>query len=135
MVTSTNKLTIQEFWELPEGERPYEFIDGQAVPKMSPKLFHSAVQAALIILLQNWCQDKGKIYPEWAVKLQQNGVDWIPVPDLSYVSYTRLSADWLLDEACPIAPEVVIEIIAPEQSFGDLAEKATDYLQAGVDRV
>ncbi len=135
MVSSTNKLTIEEFWKLPEGDRPYELVDGQAILKMSPKSFHSAVQAALIILLQSWCQGKGRIYPEWAIKLKRNGVDWVPVPDLSYTSYNRLSADWILDEACPVAPELVIEIISPGQPFGNLAEKATDYLQAGIARV
>lgn len=135
MVSSTTKLTIQEFFELTEGDRPCEFVDGQAIPKMSPKSFHSAVQAALIILLQTWCQGRGRVYPEWAVRLQRNGTDWIPVPDLSYTSYNRLSADWILDEACPVAPELVIEIISPGQAFGNLAEKATDYLQAGVARV
>ncbi|MGB5632548.1 MAG: Uma2 family endonuclease [Waterburya sp.] len=132
MVSSTTKLTIEEFFELPEGDRPYELVDGQAITKMSPKSFHSAVQAALIILLQNWCQGKGRIYPEWAIKLKRNGVDWVPVPDLTYISYNRLSTDWILDEACPVAPELAIEIISPGQSFGDLAEKATDYLQAGI---
>jgi Uma2 family endonuclease len=39
------------------------------------------------------------------------------------------------DEACPIPPELVIEIISPGQTFGQLAEKATDYLEAGVSRV
>jgi Uma2 family endonuclease len=135
MVRSASKLTIQEFFELPEGDRPYELVDGQALAKMSPKSFHSAVQAALIILLQSWCRDRGRIYPEWAIKLKRNGVDWIPVPDLTYISYDRLSTDWILDEACPVAPELVIEIISPGQTFGDLAEKATDYLQAGVARV
>ena len=132
MVFSTNKLTVEEFFELPEGERPYELIDGRAIPKMSPKFFHSAVQAALIILLQDWCQNNGRVYPEWAIRLERNGVDWVPIPDLSYVSYNRLSADWILDEACPVAPELAIEIISAGQTFGDLAEKATDYLQAGV---
>ena len=134
MVISTDKLTIEEFFQLTEGDRPYELVDGKAIPKMSPKSFHSAVQAALLILLQNW-RETGRVYPEWAIKLQRNGSDWVPVPDLSYISYTRLSADWILDEACPVAPELVIEIISPGQTFGDLTEKATDYLQAGIDRV
>ena len=30
---------------------------------------------------------------------------------------------------------MVIEIISPGQTFGDMTEKATDYLQAGVARV
>ncbi len=135
MVRSTTKLTIQEFFALPEGDRPYELVDGQAITKMSPKSFHSAIQAALIILLQSWCRQRGRIYPEWAIKLKRRGIDWIPVPDLTYISNQRLSADWMLDEACPVAPELVIEIISPGQTFGDLAEKATDYLQAGVARV
>ena len=135
MVSSTNKLTIEEFFALPEGDQSCELVDGQAIPKMSPKFFHSAVQGALIILLNSWCQGKGRIYPEWAIRLERNKVDWIPIPDLTYISYARLDTDWILDEACPVAPELVIEIISPGQTFGDMTEKATDYLQAGVDRV
>jgi Uma2 family endonuclease len=135
MVSSSNRLTIEAFLELPEGDLPYELINGQAIPKMSPKYFHSAVQAALIILLQAKCQEKGRIYPEWGVKLQRNKLDWIPVPDLTYISDQRLGVDWILDEACPVAPELVIEIISPGQTFGDMTEKATDYLQSGVNRV
>ncbi|WP_277878045.1 Uma2 family endonuclease [Leptolyngbya sp. FACHB-261] len=41
----------------------------------------------------------------------------------------------MADEACPIAPELVIEIISPGQTFGEMTQKATDYLSAGVLRV
>ena len=135
MVISSNKLTIEEFFELPEGERPCELIDGRAIPKISPKFFHSRLQKTVLFILDNWAKGKGRVEPEWAIKLQRNGVDWIPIPDLTYVSYGLLSADWILDEACPVAPELAIEIISPGQTFGDLAEKAADYLQAGVARV
>ena len=135
MVSSTNKLTIQEFFELPEGERPYELVDGRAIPKVSPKFFHSRLQKTLLIILDSWAKNKGRVEPEWAIRLKRDGSDWIPVLDLSYTSYNRLGTDWILDEACPVAPELVIEIISPGQTFGSLAEKATDYLQAGIDRV
>jgi Uma2 family endonuclease len=39
------------------------------------------------------------------------------------------------NEACPIPPDLVIEIISPDQSFGEMSAKATDYLDAGVMRV
>lgn len=135
MVQTTGKLTLQEFLALPEADVTYELIDGQAVPKVSPKGFHAALQAAVLMLIQTYCQGQGRIYPEWAVILKRSGEDWTPVPDLTYISYDRLSADWMLDEACPTAPELVIEIISPGQSFGELAEKATDYLKGGVSRV
>ncbi|MEA5514017.1 Uma2 family endonuclease, partial [Nodularia sp. UHCC 0506] len=66
------------------------------------------------------------------IKLTRNQENWIPVPDLTYISYNRLAADWLEDEACPVIPELVIEIISSGQTFGDMIEKATYYLQAGI---
>lgn len=135
MVSSTNYLTLQEFLELPEGDRPCELVNGQAIPKMAPKFFHSAIQKTLLLILDNWAKDKGRVYQEWSIKLKNNGSDWVPIPDLCYISYERLSADWVLDEACPVAPELAIEIISPGQTFGDLAEKASAYLTAGVARV
>lgn len=135
MVQTTRKLSLEEFLALPEGDVTYELVEGQVVPKMSPKRFHAGIQKALLILIDIWSQKRGHLYPEWAVILKRNHQDWVPVPDLTYVSYDRLPADWLLDESCPVAPELVIEIISPGQTFGELSEKATDYLEAGVLRV
>ncbi|MBD2301539.1 Uma2 family endonuclease [Nostoc sp. FACHB-190] len=138
--SSHQRLTLEEFLALPEGDITYEFVNGEAVPKykndeMSPKFFHSKVQKSLLILLDQCLHSQGHVQVEWAVKLKLQNQDWMLVPDLTYVSYQRLSADWLLDEACPVAPELVIEIISPGQTFGEIAEKATDYLNAGVSRV
>ena len=52
-----------------------------------------------------------------------------------YVSFHRLSPDWEEDAPCPVAPELVIEIVCAGQMFGAIATKATDYLTAGVLRV
>ena len=135
MVLSTNNLTLKDFLKLPETDLNHELIDGQAIPKMSPKFFHSRIQKTLLLLLDSCCKNYGRIEPEWAVCLTKNGKDWVPIPDLTYISYQRLAPDWMLDEPCPVAPALVIEIISPGQSFGDLAEKATNYLIAGVLRV
>lgn len=135
MPQTKSTLTLEEFLALPEDDVACELVDGQALPKMSPKYFHSALQGALLILFQNWCQGRGRILSEWAIVLTRRGRDWVPVPDLTYVSFERLPAEWIKDEPCPTLPELAIEIISPGQSFGELAEKATDYLAAGVTRV
>ncbi len=133
--TIGKKLTLEEFFALPEGNSRYEFINGEAVPKVSPKRFHAGTQKALLMLLNDWAQQHGHFYPEWATILQRHGEDWVPIPDLAYISYDRLSADWQEDAACPMPPDLAIEIISPDQSFGGMAAKATDYLTAGVLRV
>lgn len=137
MIQTKTQLTLEEFLALPEGEGDitYELIDGQTVPKMSPKKFHSRLTRSLIKLLEKWGEERGEIGVEWAVKLTRKGRDWVPVPDLLYVSYERLSPDWNQDEACPVVPELVIEIISQGQTFGQLAAQARDYLDAQVLRV
>lgn len=137
MTRLTTKLTLEEFLLLPQGDIIYELIDGEAVPKfkndeISPKFFHSSITGALFILLSTWAEGKGRVVIEWAIKLTRNQKDWIPVAELTYVSYNRLPVDWLEDEACPVAPELVIEIISPGQTFGEMTEKATNYISAGV---
>ena len=137
MLQTKTPLTLEEFLARTEGEGDitYELIDEQAVSKMSPKKFHSPLTRSLIKLLEQWGEERGEIGVEWAVRLTRLGRDRVPVPDLLYVSYERLSPDWNQDEACPVVPELVIEIISPEQTFGKLAAKARDYLDAKVLRV
>jgi Uma2 family endonuclease len=129
------KLTLQEFLALPEGDVTYELVNGEAIAKMSAKRFHSKVVVALCILLTAWAQERGEVGVEWAVVLKRENQDWAPVPDLLYISYTRLPKEPVLDEACPVPPELAIEIISPGQTFGEMAAKATAYLDAGVLRV
>ena len=134
-MTTKTQLTLEQFLELPEGDITNELVAGEIIPKMAPKRFHSRLAIALCIMLEKWSKNKGEIGLEWAVILKKNGIDWVPVPDLLYISYDRLPKERFENEACPFPPELVIEIISPGQSFGNLAEKATDYLNAGVNRV
>lgn len=126
------QLTLQQFLEMPDGDITYEFVQGQLVPKMSPKQFHSTVTLALVLLIRQWCRGRGRVRPEWTIAVSEA---WAPVPDLLYVSYERLAAEWNLNQACPVVPELVVEVVSPGQSFGELARKARDYLAAEVLRV
>ena len=135
MTQTPTQLTLEEFLTLPQGDITYELIDGKAIPKISPKRFHSRLTLALSQLLTSWAQNRGEVGIEWAVILTRNSKPWVPVPDLLYISYNRLPQDDIVDESCPVSPELVIEIISPRQTFGEMTEKATDYVKAGVLRV
>lgn len=128
-------LTLDEFLSSPLANENYEFFDGELIQKMSPKRSHSRVTLKLSRLLDDWSENKGEVGIEWAVRLKRDGKDWCPLPDLLYVSFEKLGNIILEDDACPIPPDLVIEVISQGQSFGDLSEKAEAYLKAGVDRV
>ncbi len=142
-ITTEKKLTAAEFFALPEGDITYELVDGKAVPKdkpMSPQRFHSRLQPTLWRILEEWCSDPaspklGSAYTEWAIVLTRKAEQWIPIPDITYISDERLPLEVMTDEPCLAIPELVIEIISPSQSFGEMSKKATDYLEAGIPRV
>ena len=129
--------SLQEFLSMPDHCDRSELVNGEIIPKVSPKYKHSTLQLRLLLALNQWCESSGsgRVRPEWAVVLKRQGQDWVPVPDLTYISYERLTEEWEEDLPCPVFPELVIEIISPGQSFGEMTSKATNYLLAGVDRV
>jgi Uma2 family endonuclease len=133
-------LTLEEFSRLPEGEVNYELQDGTAIAKMSPKRIHSRLQPTIWSILEDWggsttADKKGSAYTEWAICLQKDGQDWAPVPDVTYISDQKLAPFAQENDFCPVAPELVVEIISPGQSFEAMTQKALDYLAAGVERV
>jgi Uma2 family endonuclease len=132
-ITQT-KLTKAEFWQLADAaiDTTYELIKGEAIPKMSPKYFHSRTTGKIFAILDNWSQGRGRVGIEWAFDLDE---ETTPVPDLLYVSYDRLPSTWNENTACPVSPELAIEIISPGQSLGQLIIKAESYLEGGVQRV
>jgi Uma2 family endonuclease len=133
MISRKTKLSKAEFWQLADhSDITYELIKGEAIPKMSPKYFHSRVTLRLARILADCLETHGRVGVEWAFDLND---DSTPVPDLIYVSFERLSMEWHENLACPVAPDLAVEIISPGQSFGQLASKAQSYLAAGVQQV
>ena len=126
VLENRQKLTLEEFLHLPECNESFELVDGEVLLKMSPKFFHSRLTSVFWCELSSWSSGIGQVAIEWSVLLKRRGQDWVPVPDLLYVSYDRLAADWLEDSPCPVLPELEIEIVSPEQTFNQLVMKLLD---------
>lgn len=126
------KRTLQQFLNFLEANKRSELVDGEVVLKATPRFFHASTRGALLELLSRDYRDKGRILSGWSLLLKRRGQDWVPAPDVVYISYERLSADWRFDEACPVAPELAVEILSPGQTLDEFAAKAADYLDAGL---
>lgn len=72
---TTTDLTLEEFWALPSGETAYELVDGRAIPKVSPKEFHSMLTFALTTLLTRWAKGKGRIRLDVPLRLLPASAD------------------------------------------------------------
>jgi Uma2 family endonuclease len=83
--------------------------------------------------LDRWAAGRGEVGPEWRFRVAPPGEVRRPlVPDVAYVSNERLRA--LTDEELetpPLAPDVAVEILSPDDRRPDVDDKVAVYLRAG----
>ncbi len=118
---------------LPETKPETEWVRGRPLQKVSPQRDHSLLQGALVIELNRWAHGRGEVGPEWRFRIAPPGEVRRPlVPDVSYVSNARLRD--LTDEQLqipPLAPDVAVEILSPDDRRVDVDDKIGVYLRAG----
>jgi Uma2 family endonuclease len=119
---------------LPETKPATEWILDRPVQKMSPTRKHGKLQAAFVQVLEVWAADRGDVVPEWRFRASPPGEDIRPVvPDVAYMSYDRLRPLSAKDrETPPIAPEIVVEVLSPDDRQKDVDEKRRVYFAWGV---
>ena len=119
---------------LPETTPATEWILNRPVQKMSPTRKHGVLQAAICEHLRRWARGRGQVASEWRFRVTVPGEDVHPlVPDIAYMPFERLRTLSGRDlELPPIAPEIVVEIVSPDDRPKDLIEKRRVYFAFGV---
>jgi Uma2 family endonuclease len=119
---------------LPGTEPETEWILDRPVQKMSPTRKHGRLQLAFAKALDAWARDRGQVATEWRFRVSPPGEDIRPlVPDVAYMSYRRLRTLARQDrETPPLAPEIIVEILSPDDRQKDVDEKRRVYFAWGV---
>ena len=118
---------------LPETKPETEWVRGRPLQKVSPQRDHSFLQGELYTQLKLWAKGRGEVGPEWRFRVAPPGEVRRPlVPDVAYISNERVRG--LSDEELqvpPLAPDVAVEILSPDDRRPDVDDKIRTYLQAG----
>jgi len=129
-MTTTARLTLDQFLEIPEQEPALEFdADGTIHEKMSPNTEHAALQAHLAHLLLNWVdvdppRRRGYVYTE----LRTNLAGASKLPDVAFYRHRpRASAR---KHALEVA-DLAIEILSPRDDLEEQRAKCQWYLDNG----
>jgi Uma2 family endonuclease len=135
MATPTKLWTWEDTLALPDGER-YEVINGE-LKERCVSTQSSAIAMFIARLLWRWV-DSG--HAGWITGEAGGFIifDWMPgdvrMPDIAYTSRSRLPAmpaeGWV-----SVPPELVVEVVSPNDLASDVDAKARDYIRAGVDIV
>ncbi|HEY9085004.1 MAG TPA: Uma2 family endonuclease [Candidatus Tyrphobacter sp.] len=117
--------------EMRDDEKPYvEIVDGQAIPKVSPKHAHGYVQITLGAILRRCSQSRGTTASEWRFHVDPGHQDY--VPDVAFVSFERLRPLSKEERENPsFAPDVAVEIRSPSDKPAILQRKIDVYLLRG----
>jgi Uma2 family endonuclease len=115
-------------------EREYELVDGQPEEKDMGGARHGRVGARLIAWMLNHVEARklGAVYgPDTTFQIGQNQ----RLPDVSFVSAARIPVDGDPEGIWPIAPDLAVEVISPNDLFDKVMSKVEEYFAAGVRQV
>jgi Uma2 family endonuclease len=126
-------LTPEDLEAMPDGDR-FELIDGHLVePSMS--MLSSYVGTKLVTRVDGHCQ-AGNLGWVWGADLQFQCFPHVPnrvrKPDLSFIRRDRLAAAQMKEGMCRVVPDLVAEVVSPNDLFDEIEERSQDWLRAGV---
>jgi Uma2 family endonuclease len=119
---------------VPDTEPETEWILGEAVQKVSPRRTHGVLQFAMASRLHAWAAGRGTVATEWRLRISPPGERPRPlVPDVAYLSNERKAGlHGELLEVPFVAPDIIVEILSPDDRADRIASKRDTYLAAGV---
>ncbi len=112
-----------------------EWINGKPVQKLMPTDLHGILQFAFTKFLTTWARSHsaaGKVIPEWRFITPANAYKTESVvPDVAYLAtYFNLQKP---DRTYPtIPPDIVVEILSPDDRKEDVAKRQRFFLWWGV---
>lgn len=132
MAIPQRQLTIDEFLRLPEEKPALEFAEGMATQKVSPKGKHSVLQAAICRLFDSFARARklAMAFPELRTTFGGRSL----VPDVAVYRWSRIP----VDDQGRVAndffepPDIVVEIVSPEQSTNAVVRRCLWYVGHGV---
>jgi Uma2 family endonuclease len=110
----------------------WEYLDGEAYPKVSPRQRHAVVQGTLLSVVRAQGRGRGQAGTEWDIWLPDREKRTKFIPDVSFFSFGRLREMSEEDrEFPPCAPDVAIEVFSPGDERSYLERKVALYLSHG----
>ena len=133
MITQTQTITADQLFRLPDDDLRYELVKGE-LRQMSPSGHkHGKVVVRFTWRLAQHVEEHnlGVVFAaETGFQISSNP-DTVRAPDVAFVSRERMEAVGDIEGYWPGAPDLVVEVISPNDSYTEVEEKVFDWLEAG----
>ena len=131
MVDTKRLITADELLAMPEDDCRYELTRGELVTLPIEGAMHGSVASRFNRRLGAFVEarDLGEAFTRTGFILATDP-DTVRGPDVSFVSKARLSDD-TSDGYFTIAPDLAVEVVSPNDTDTDMADRTAEYLAAG----
>ncbi len=135
MATVAEKLlTAEEFARMPDPGFPTELVRGRVVEMSSPGSRHGQICNKIGRLLGNYAEDRdlGHVLNNDSGVITERGPDSVRGPDVAFYSFAKVPKGPLTDGYLQVPPELVFEVLSPDDRWPKVLAKVAEYLEAGV---
>lgn len=125
--------TPEELLSMPDGQH-YELVDGELVEK-NTGTEASWIGGELFGRLRDWNNQAraGWILPaDASYQCFPDDPSRVRRPDASFIRFGRLPQERIPEGHTPVAPDLAVEVVSPNDTFSDVRAKVREYLRAGV---
>jgi Uma2 family endonuclease len=133
MSTHSGTTTADELLRLPSDGTRYELIRGELRHMAPAGKEHGEVTVRITWRLAQHVEGHrlGVVFAaETGFRIAADP-DTVRAPDVAFVSQARLDAAGAVEGYWPGAPDLVVEVVSPNDRYTDVEEKTTDWLEAG----
>ena len=129
--TTTRLMTADELLAMPKDDCRYELVKGELITMAPPGGLHGSAGSRFDRRLGAFVEERGlgEVFIETGFILATNP-DTVRLPDVSFVRVERIPANAPLGYI-PLAPDLAIEIVSPNDRYTQVATKVAEYLAAG----
>jgi Uma2 family endonuclease len=129
----TKLITADELLRMPDDGFRYELVKGALLRMPLNGVEHGAVTMALASPLYQYVKanDLGKVYAAKTGFKLQSDPDTVRAPDIAFVCKRRIQETARLTGFRGGAPDLVVEVMNPDDKKRDVAEKISEYFAGG----
>jgi Uma2 family endonuclease len=126
-------VTANDLLMLEESGKSTELVRGKLIVREPPSTHHGRVQATLNVLVGSYVRAHalGAVFGQDTGFKIASDPDTVRAPDLAFVDRTRVAQIPRRGYAA-LAPDLVAEILSPDDRPGEVLAKVADWLEAGV---
>lgn len=134
MTTISKTMTVEEFAEHAATHGRCELIKGEVIDLSPAGERHGKITNRLNFFISAWVyqQKLGEVYTaETGFRLDDDGAPTVRAPDIAFIAASRAAAA-ANKSFCPIALDLVVETLSPDDRVGEISAKVQWWLSHGV---